>query len=299
MKHTTQIALAVALLAAAAGCRKDNKAAQLKALDNAYRAGIYTKEEYDAKKLAVLGPPAAPPAPVPAAAPTPPTAASAPPSAAPAPPGASPSVPTPPVEAPTSAPSVPARPPAPRSGAIPSPPRIPKPPSVPEAHIPAPPAIPASQAPEPPPARPETAQPEASAAPPVEEPAERAPAPLAGCESTDSKAGGPNGVQERFFPASEDAVRKAAALALTNLDFTVSSDSNHEMQAAKKGRLKAIVGAGSEKVVLHFASTEKDGQSGTRVTGETKKGVVGRVTQKSWTDAVLSQIGCNLRNGRN
>jgi hypothetical protein len=93
-------------------------------------------------------------------------------------------------------------------------------------------------------------------------------------------------VQERFFLASEDAVRKAAALALTNLDFTVSSDSNHEMQASKKGRLKAIVGAGSEKVVLHFASTEKDGQSGTRV------------TQKSWTDAVLSQIGCNLRNGR-
>ena len=295
MKHTTQIALAVALLAAAAGCRKDNKEAQLKALDNAYRAGVYTKEEYDAKKLAVLGPPAASPAPVPASAP----AAPAPLAAPAATPPASPSTPTPPAEAPTSAPSVPARPPAPRSGAIPSPPRIPKPPSVPEAHIPAPPAIPASQAPEPPPASPETALPEAAAAPPVEEPAERAPAPLAGCESTDSKAGGPNGVQERFFPASEDAVRKAAALALTNLDFTVSSDSNHEMQAAKKGRLKAIVGAGSEKVVLHFASTEKDGQSGTRVTGETKKGVVGRVTQKSWTDAVLSQIGCNLRNGRN
>lgn len=284
MKYTTQIALAVALLTAAAGCRKDNKEAQLKALDNAYRAGVYTKEEYDAKKQAVLGPPVAPPAPVP--------------SAAPAPPAASPSAPTPPAEAPTSAPARPAPPPAPRSAAIPSPPRIPKPPSVSETHIPAPPAIPASHPPEPPPARPETALPEAAAAPPVEEPAERAPAPMAGCESTDSKAGGPNGVQERFFLASEDAVRKAAALALTNLDFTVSSDSNHEMQAAKKGRLKAIVGAGSEKVVLHFASTEKDGQSGTRVTGETKKGVVGRVTQKSWTDAVLSQIGCNLRNGR-
>lgn len=293
MKHTTQIALAVALLAAAAGCHKDNKAAQLKALDNAYRAGVFTKEEYDAKKQAVLGPPAAPAAPVPSAAPAP---SAAPPSAPT--PAAPPSAPTPPAEAPTSTTARPALPPAPRSAAIPSPPRIPKPPSVSESHIPAPPPIPATHAPEPPPAQPETAPLEAAAAPPVEEPAERAPAPLAGCESTDSKAGGPNGVQERFFAASEEAVRKAAALALTNLDFTVSSDSNHEMQASKKGRLKAIVGAGSEKVVLHFASVEKDGQSGTRVTGETKKGVVGRVTQKSWTDAVLSQIGCNLRNGR-
>jgi hypothetical protein len=124
------------------------------------------------------------------------------------------------------------------------------------------------------------------------------PAPVAGCQEADSRAGGPGGVQERFFPASEDMVRQAALRAFANLDFTVHNSSAHEIEASKKGRLQAVVGAGAERVILRFSSTHKAGQAGTRVTGETKKGIVGRVTQKPWTGAVLAQIACNLSGGR-
>jgi hypothetical protein len=95
-----------------------------------------------------------------------------------------------------------------------------------------------------------------------------------------------------------EAVRKAATLAFTNLDFTVHSDSGHEMEASKRRHLSAVIGAGGERLILHFASTKQGGQSGTRVTAETKKSVVGRLAQKSWTTAVLAQISCNLGTGR-
>jgi len=95
--------------------------------------------------------------------------------------------------------------------------------------------------------------------------------------------------------ASEDAVRSAALQAFANLGFTLHNSTAHDMEASKKGKLNTVVGAGTERVILHFASAHRNGQGGTRVVGETKRGFMGRVTQKSWTSAVLAQIACNLR----
>ena len=63
-------------------------------------------------------------------------------------------------------------------------------------------------------------------------------------------------------------------------------------------RLSALVGGGGERLYLRFESAQKGGQSGTRVTGETRRSIVGILAQKSWTSAVLAQIACNLRTGR-
>ena len=79
---------------------------------------------------------------------------------------------------------------------------------------------------------------------------------------------------------------------------TIHRDSGHEMEASKRKHLSAVVGAGGERLILHFASSRKGGRGGTQVTGETKKSIVGRLSQKSWTAAVLAQIACNLRSGR-
>jgi hypothetical protein len=280
MNNKMPIALAVVLLTIAAACHKDNKEAQLKALDNAYKSGVFTKEEYDAKKQALMGPPPAAPA-APAASPA------APPATPPEPPppetaAAPPAAPAP--AQPPAAQTPPPYSPAPRSAVAP------KAPSAPQ--IPAAPPVSAPQIPAPPP--------QAQAAPPsrAAEPDEPEPAPMAGCQDAESRAGGPKGVQERFFPASEEAVRNAAALAFDNLDFTIHSDSGHQMEASKRRHLSAVVGAGGERLILHFSSAQQGGQRGTRVTGETKKSIVGRLAQKSWTSAVLAQIACNLRTAR-
>jgi hypothetical protein len=98
--------------------------------------------------------------------------------------------------------------------------------------------------------------------------------------------------------ASEDTVRQAAIQAFTNLDFTVHSSTTHDMEASKKRHLSAVIGAGGERVTLHFSTTKKNGQAVTRVVGETKTSLTGRLAQKSWTTAVLAQIGCNLRGGK-
>jgi hypothetical protein len=111
----------------------------------------------------------------------------------------------------------------------------------------------------------------------------------------EARAGGPNGAQQRFFPASEDVVRQAALKAFANLEFTIHRSDLHEIEASKKGKLNTVVGGGAERVIVHFASSRQDGRPGTKVTAETKKGLVGRVTQKPWTGAVMAQITCNLR----
>jgi len=277
MKHTAKIALTVLLLTIATACHKDNKAAQLKALDEAYKSGVFSKEEYDAKKQALLGTPVAPAAPAPAA---------------PAPAGA--------VEPATANPPAAAMPetsaPPPPTAAAPPPAHVQAPPS---SYAP-PPAAPAPvrQSAPSPQSAPQSAPSPVGTPPAPAEPAEPEPAPLAGCRDAESRAGGPNGVQERFFPASEDAVRQAATRAFATLDFTIHSSSGHEIEASKKRHLSAVVGAGGEKVILHFAGARKGGQAGTRVTAETKKSIVGRVSQRSWTTAVLAQIGCNLRAGQ-
>lgn len=317
MKSLARIVLAALLIVAAACHRKDNKDAQLKALDEAYKSGVFTKDEYDAKKQSLLGTPPAPsPAPSPAspapadaapaapAADRSPAAGALPDSSAASPPpdtGPAPAAAPPPSAQIATAPSAAA---SPTSG-----PALPPPVSAPPAAPPAPRrrrAAPAAAAGEtlPPPAQPAPANsppaaPQAAPAnPSAPAPAESEPAPTAGCPDAEARAGGPGGAQERFFPASEDAVRAAALQAFANLDFTIHNSTDHELEASKKGRLNTVVGAGTEKVILRFESTSSNGQNGTKVVGETKRGIMGRVTQKPWTGAVLAQIACNLRGGR-
>jgi len=120
------------------------------------------------------------------------------------------------------------------------------------------------------------------------------PAPLPGCESKEIKAGKEKGEQQRFFPAPLATVKEATVSALTALEFEVKKDKGQEIEAHKKRHVGVFVGSGGEKVVLRFEEAEEGGQKGTRVTGETKKGFVGRAGQKSWTNAVLDQTGCML-----
>ena len=121
---------------------------------------------------------------------------------------------------------------------------------------------------------------------------------MAGCEDAESRSEEQKGVLERFFPVSIEAVHRAATLALKNLDFIVHVDANHEMEASKKRHIGAVIGAGGEKLILHFSAAQRGSQAGTRITGETKKSFVGRLAQKTWTSAVMAQIACNLRESR-
>jgi len=235
---------------------------------------VLTKEEYDAKRVAIAGPapaPATPPAPVPA------------PAAAPASLTPQPPVPTmPPVPTAT-----PAAPPthnrvATRTGA--SPPESTKsaraetPESAPVA---APPPVPA----------------ETTAAPKAPDTSAEEPAPSAGCEDAEYKAGKEKGPQERFFPAAVPRVRRAAAAALKSLDFNIHKDAGNQIEATRKRHLGVVVGKGGERVILNFHESQRGGQPGTLVTGQTKKAFVGRLGQKSWTNAVLAQTACVLREG--
>ena len=120
------------------------------------------------------------------------------------------------------------------------------------------------------------------------------PKPLAGCESKEIKSGKEKGAQERFFPAPMAKVKETVVSALTALEFEVKKDSGQQIEAHKKRHIGVFVGSGGEKLVLRFQEAEEGGQKGTRVTGETKKGFVGRVGQKSWTGAVLDQTDCML-----
>jgi hypothetical protein len=245
MMHRFPIVFLAAALLAATACHRTNKVEQLSALDSAYQAGLLTKNEYDAKRLALTAAapmPAAPqaPAPMPGPAPT----------EAPPPEAIQPPAPAPPPSA--SAPPVP-------------PPRA----SAPPIASPAPPRGADSNEPE--------------------------PAPLVGCEDAEFKSGGQKGAEERFFAAPPEAVRRAAVSALGSLDFNIHKNSDNEIEAAKKRHFGAILGAGGERVILTFQKTGRDGRIGTRVIGQTKKRLVGRMAQKTWTDAVLAQIACKLR----
>lgn len=150
-----------------------------------------------------------------------------------------------------------------------------QPPATPPAH---PPAVPAPQ--------------------PPSEAAESEPAPLAGCADAIYRSGKEKGIRERFYPAPVDVVKRAAELSLKALDFSIQSSSGNEIDAQRRHHLSAIVGGGSERLILHFQPVRQGGAFGTLVSGETRKGFVGRVTQHSWTNALLAQIACYLRPGR-
>lgn len=258
MKNAWLMAVVALLVWSAAGCKKENKAEQLAALDNAYQSGVLTKGEYDAKRLALLGP-----SPVPAGA----VEASGAPAAAPAPPEPAAHQPAP---VPTQTRAA-ARPPIP-------------PPAVPPERTPAPPSAKA-------PAAQTRPAPQTSAA----GEAESEPQPLAGCADAEYQSDKVKGARQRFYPAPLDAVKRAAGAALRSLDFAIHRDAGNEMEASKRKHISAIVGAGGERLTLRFEKAQHGNQAGTLVTGETRKSFVGRVAQKSWTNAVLAQIACHLR----
>jgi hypothetical protein len=133
-------------------------------------------------------------------------------------------------------------------------------------------------------------------APAAPEPAaELEPAPSTGCDDVEYKSH-KNGPQSRFFAMPVAQVKQAALKALTTLDFKIHKESGNEIEASKKRHASAVIGAGGEREILQLEPAQQGGQRGTRVTGETKRNVVvGRVTQKSWTAAVLAQIACNLK----
>jgi len=216
MTKITLMALLVALMLGGTACHRNSKAEQLAALDSAYQSGVFTKEEYEAKKLALMGAP-----PVPAAAQA-----------------------TPPVSAPVK----------------------------PSPFTPNPPVNP----------------------PAAGKQDDTEPAPLAACEDAEYKSDKVKGQRSRFFAAPASAVRKAALQALKNLDFNIRKDSGNEIEASKRRHIGVLVGGGGERLLLRFEAGQQGSQSGTRVTGETKKSKLGRLAQKSWTSAVLAQIACNL-----
>ena len=123
---------------------------------------------------------------------------------------------------------------------------------------------------------------------------EEEPAPSAGCEDTEYKSGG-KGTQERFFPMPVASVKKGAVAALESLDFTIHKNAGKEIEASKNRHIGVIIGAGGERVALQFLEAQQGGQKGTRMTAETKKSFVGRLAQKSWTNAVLAQTACMLK----
>jgi hypothetical protein len=252
-----RIVLPAALLLFASACHHVDKTERLAALDDAYQAGLMTKDEYEAKKLAITGaasssaPPSSGPVVIPA----------------PAAPSSSPSV---------TAPALASGPTAQRTTALDQPAR-PLSTAPPTASSAAPAAAASSTA----------------ASPPSNLHANE-PGPLPGCEDAEYKSGGQKGTEERFFAAPPDAVRRAALAALESLDFNIRKKSKKEIEGSRNRHLGAIVGAGGERVILTFEGSERRGTSGTRVTGRTKKHIVGYMAQRTWTDAVLAKMACKL-----
>jgi hypothetical protein len=145
------------------------------------------------------------------------------------------------------------------------------------------------------PAHPAAPPPDAATAPPPPPGGEPEPAPLAGCADTIYRNGKEKGERERFYPAPVEAVKRAAIEALRILDFTVHSNAGNTIEATKRRGIGVLVGAGGERLILRFEPARRGGQAGTVVVGETRKSFVGRVAQRSWTNALLAQIACYLR----
>jgi len=124
------------------------------------------------------------------------------------------------------------------------------------------------------------------------------PAPLPGCEGKEIKSGKEKGKQERVFHAPQVKVKEALLSALAALEFEAKKNEGNDIEANKKRHVGVFVGSGGEKVVFHLEEVDLEGQKATKVTGETKKGFVGRAGQKSWTNAILDQTNCILEKAK-
>jgi outer membrane biosynthesis protein TonB len=259
MRTSFLAASAVGIVLAGAACNRNNKAEQLAAIEDAYRSGILTQSEYEAKKAALFGSPG------PAAAPK----SEVSPSRAPrvvTPPPAEPRPVAPPAKAPEQAQK---KSPFPEENAS-SPEPAPDPASPP----------------------PNSSTAESTPAPAEERHARRA------CEDIEYKTGNEKGKQVHFFAAPPARVKAAALKAFDSLDFTIQENAPNDIEASKRRNLGVLVGAGGERVLLHFEGVQQGGQNGTRVTGETKRNRFLGPRQKSWTNAVFAQTDCILSNAR-
>jgi len=241
------------------------------ALDRAYRNGVLSQGEYLAKKAALAAPVPAPVT-VPVA-PAPPSA----PAAAPIAPAPAPVVIPAPIHVAAAHPAkpLPSKAAAPAPAPAPAPVTTPATQPIPEPLAPAPVPVPA-----------------AAPAPVREEPATAAPAV---CADNGIRPGKEKGLQERFFALPPDQVRTALLKALADMDFNIHRASATEIEASHKRHI-GLIGKGGEKVTFYFEPATENGRRGTRVSGETKKNIVMRVGQKSWTNAVLEQAACTLKN---
>ena len=275
MTRAGLIVFGVAAILAISACNRSSKPDPQAALDDAFRAGLLTTDEYDAKRADIVAVSAAASASVTAAAKAPVSVAS---NAAPVAP-----VPTASETRHTSSP----------------PPTQPAASAAPGAKAAAPHTVSAPKEPEPNEAAEDKITPPPTkeapeAAPDVNQEKEPAPAPLKGCEDEEFKSGGQKS-ESRFFAASPEAVHRAAVSALESMDFNIRKNTGKEIEANKKRHIGVIVGAGGERVTLTFHKQERNGQNGTSVTGETHKSFVGKLAQRTWTDAVLAQMACKLR----
>jgi len=264
MTNTTLLAIAVVVLAGGVACNQARKSGPEAALDRAYQSGILSKGEYEAKKAALLAP-TAPPAAVPVAAPV----------AAPV---------VAPAAAPEPAPAAPADPPAARPVA-----------AVARVSRPVKPAAQPAAVPEP---AVETREPVRVQPAPVAQVEEtREPAPPAACADTEIRPGKEKGKQERFYPMPPSKVRAALLKSLNDLEFHIHKATDTEIEASKKRHIGLVAGSGGEKMTIHLEAATEGGRRGTLVAGETKKGLVMRAGQKSWTNAILDQANCVLHTG--
>ena len=119
------------------------------------------------------------------------------------------------------------------------------------------------------------------------------PGPTAGCASTEAKSGG-KGTQERFFAAPVPKVAEALTEALAALEFDVTKNKDNMIEAHKRRHVGVLMSSGGEKVVLRLKEAESEGHKGTAVNGDTIKGLVGRMGQRTWTGAILDQTACSL-----
>lgn len=260
--HRVGRVLVAAALLLAAGCHRETKVSDpAAALEKAYQAGLLTKEEYEAKKVAMSGKKAEP-----APAPLPPVAEVKPEPKPEPPPEPKHDSTRPQAVAKSKPKSVAVK----QSAALP----IAEPPAI------TPPPV----------AAPTPAERPAPAPPPPIKASTPAPAKARGCDDADTRPGVDSGTQEKTFAASPEAVRNAAMEAFAALDFQIQKDNSSFLEARKKKHLGAIVGAGGEHVVLTLEKT----QQGTRVTAKTVKTFTGRLAQKNWTNAVLAQLACRL-----